>query len=95
MLRGTRGIAVASASGPGLFPVGVSMKEPFFIEGHEVLTSATVGVSLYPLHGETCDTPRRCADNAMYRAKSDRKGSARCFDPAMGDAMTARRAHLD
>lgn len=67
-----------------------SMKEPFFVEGHEVLTSATVGVSIYPLHGQTYDTLRRCADNAMYRAKSDRKGSARCFDLAMGDALTAR-----
>ncbi|WP_454806049.1 putative bifunctional diguanylate cyclase/phosphodiesterase [Paraburkholderia fungorum] len=66
-----------------------SMKEPFFIEGHQVLTSATVGVSIYPLHGQTYDTLRRCADNAMYRAKSDRKGSARCFDLAMGDALTA------
>lgn len=67
-----------------------SMKEPFFIEGHEVLTSATMGVSIFPLHGQTYDTLRRCADNAMYRAKSDRKGSARCFDLAMGDASTAR-----
>ncbi|CAG4917395.1 putative bifunctional diguanylate cyclase/phosphodiesterase [Paraburkholderia saeva] len=67
-----------------------TMKEPFFIEGHEVLTSATVGVSIFPRHGQTYDMLRRCADNAMYRAKSDRKGSARCFDVAMGDALTAR-----
>jgi c-di-GMP phosphodiesterase Gmr len=67
-----------------------SMKEPFFIERHEILTSATVGVSIYPLHGQNYDTLTRCADNAMYRAKSDRKGSARCFDLAMGDALTAR-----
>lgn len=67
-----------------------SMKEPFSIERHEVLTSATVGVSIYPLHGVSYDTLRRCADSAMYRAKLDRKGSVRCFDIDIGDALTAR-----
>ncbi len=67
-----------------------SMKEPFLVEGHEVLTSASVGASVFPLHGQTYDALRRCADNAMYRAKSDRKGSAQFFDVDMGDALTAR-----
>jgi predicted signal transduction protein with EAL and GGDEF domain len=33
---------------------------------------------------------RRSADNAMYRAKQDRKGSAQFFTAAMGEALTAR-----
>ncbi len=76
--------------GPLLERVVDALKEPFRIEGHEVLTSATLGVSLFPQHGRSYDALRRCADNAMYRAKSDRKGSVRCFDLAMGDALTAR-----
>lgn len=67
-----------------------AMKEPFLIEGHELLTSATIGASIFPLHGQTYDTLQRCADSAMYHAKSTRKGSACCFDLAMNDAMIAR-----
>ncbi|MFT3718963.1 putative bifunctional diguanylate cyclase/phosphodiesterase [Pseudorhodoferax sp.] len=68
------------------------LKQPFEIEGHRVLTSASVGASIYPLHGTTYEALQRCADSAMYRAKSDRKGSASYFDMAMGNALTARMA---
>lgn len=69
-----------------------ALKQPFFIEGHEVLTSASVGASIYPLHGNSYEALRRCADSAMYRAKSDRKGSVSYFDQSMGEALTARMA---
>ena len=83
-------LAAGEALAPVLERVVEALKEPFHIEGHEVLTSATLGASLYPLHGRSHDALQRCADNAMVRAKADRKGSARCFDLAMGDALTAR-----
>ena len=66
------------------------LKQPFAIEGLEVLTSASVGVCVYPLHGRSYEALRRSADNAMYRAKQDRKGSAQFFTAAMGEALTAR-----
>ncbi len=69
-----------------------SLKQPFAIEGHEVLTSASVGASIYPVHGESYETLRRCADSAMYRAKQHRKGSASYFDVAMDGGLTARMA---
>ncbi len=69
-----------------------SLKQPFHIEGLEVLTSASVGVCIYPLHGRSYEALRRSADNAMYRAKLDRKGSAQYFTAAMGEALTARMA---
>jgi cyclic di-GMP phosphodiesterase Gmr len=67
-----------------------ALKQPFFIEGHELLTSASLGASIYPLHGDTYEQLRRCADSAMYRAKRDRKGSVSYFNASMGDALTAR-----
>jgi diguanylate cyclase (GGDEF)-like protein/PAS domain S-box-containing protein len=69
-----------------------SLKQPFAIEGHEVLTSASVGASIYPLHGDSYETLRRCADSAMYRAKHHRKGSASYFDVTMDGGLTARMA---
>jgi diguanylate cyclase (GGDEF)-like protein/PAS domain S-box-containing protein len=68
------------------------LKQPFDIEGHRLLTSASVGASIFPLHGDNYESLRRCADSAMYRAKRDRKGSATYFDLAMDTAMTARMA---
>ncbi|MCW5624126.1 MAG: EAL domain-containing protein [Burkholderiales bacterium] len=67
-----------------------ALKQPFTIEGHELLTSASMGASIYPLHGDDYEALRRSADSAMYRAKRDRKGSATYFDMTMGDALTAR-----
>jgi len=59
------------------------LKAPFFIEGFEVLASASIGVSLYPDHGHTYEMLRQKADLAMYRVKSDSKGAFSVFDGSM------------
>ena len=66
------------------------LKEPFLIEGFEIFTSASIGVSVYPDHGRNYEMLRRAADTAMYRIKEGTKGGAALFDPDMGRAMTAR-----
>jgi c-di-GMP phosphodiesterase Gmr len=68
------------------------LKEPFLIEGYEILTSASIGLSVYPDHGLNYEMLRRAADNAMYRVKAGTKGGAVLFDADMGRAMTARMA---
>jgi c-di-GMP phosphodiesterase Gmr len=68
-----------------------AMKQPFHIEGHDVLTSATIGVSVHPMHGDSYDSLCRGADTAMYRAKHHRRGSAGLFDAEVdGSGFTAR-----
>jgi cyclic di-GMP phosphodiesterase Gmr len=66
------------------------LKNPFYIDGFEVFTSASIGVSIFPDHGTDYEALRRNADSAMYRAKSGAKGGAVFFDLAMGQAVTAR-----
>jgi c-di-GMP phosphodiesterase Gmr len=66
------------------------LKQPFLIDGFEIFTSASIGVSLYPEHGLDYEALRRNADTAMYRAKADVKGGASFFDLNMGRAVTAR-----
>jgi cyclic di-GMP phosphodiesterase Gmr len=66
------------------------LKQPFHIEGFEVFTSASIGVSIYPEHGGNYEELRRNADSAMYRAKSGAKGAAAFFDLKMGQSVTAR-----
>jgi cyclic di-GMP phosphodiesterase Gmr len=66
------------------------LKQPFLIDGFEVFTSASIGVSFYPEHGRDYEALRRNADTAMYRAKDGVKGGASFFDLGMGHAVTAR-----
>jgi len=66
------------------------LKQPFHIEGFEIFTSASIGVSVYPEHGEHYEALRRNADSAMYRVKSGAKGGAAFFDHQIGQAAAVR-----
>src|SRR5579862_6207493 len=68
------------------------LKEPFLIEGFEIFTSASIGLSVYPDHGRNYEMLRRAADTAMYRVKEGAKGAAALFDSDMGRAMSVRMA---
>ncbi len=68
------------------------LKQPFFIDGHEIFASASMGLSLYPEHGTTYEVLRRQADNAMYRVKGGVKGGVSLFEETMSHAATARMA---
>ena len=70
------------------------LRAPFFIDGFEVFASASIGVSVYPDHGNTFETLRRNADTAMYRAKGRAKGSYTIFDAAM-EREAAERSALE
>jgi len=66
------------------------MSAPFFIDGAEVFASASIGVSLFPEHGEDYDALRQNADLAMYRVKNRGKGAVAFFDSAMEQEALAR-----
>jgi cyclic di-GMP phosphodiesterase Gmr len=66
------------------------LKQPFHIEGFEVFTSASIGVSIYPDHGRSYEPLRRHADSAMYQAKVGSKGRVAFFDDEMGRTLSAR-----
>ncbi len=59
------------------------LDEPFFAEGHELSTSVSIGVTLYPDDGKDFDTLRRKADMAMYRAKEAGRNTYRFYVEAM------------
>jgi cyclic di-GMP phosphodiesterase Gmr len=66
------------------------LKAPFFVDGFEIFTSASIGVSIYPDHGRDYEELRRNADNAMYQIKAGTKGGAAIFDFAIGETMASR-----
>ncbi len=75
---------------PWIERIVAALKQPFVIEGQEVLTSASVGTCVHPLHGDSYETLRRCADSAMHRAKHHRRGSASYFDLGLDSGVNAR-----
>jgi diguanylate cyclase (GGDEF)-like protein len=53
-----------------------ALEAPFELEGHTLALGASVGIALYPQHGETVESLLRSADVAMYTAKRARSGVA-------------------
>ena len=60
-----------------------SLQDPFFIRGHELSTSVSVGVAIYPDDGRDFDTLLKNADIAMYQAKESGRNTYRFFDKKM------------
>jgi diguanylate cyclase (GGDEF)-like protein len=56
--------------------IAVSMEEPFRIEGSQLSVDVSIGIALYPEHGEDSDTLLQRADVALYAAK---KASNTCY----------------
>jgi diguanylate cyclase (GGDEF)-like protein len=48
-----------------------ALRAPYLIDGHELIVTASIGVSLFPKHGQDASSLLRAADAAMYRAKKD------------------------
>ncbi len=68
--------------------------EPIEIGPQFVQINTSIGIALYPQHGETPDELLKNADIALYAAKRAGRGTMRLFDPAM-DAELQRRRHLE
>ncbi len=61
----------------------MALSRPFLLEGHEVFTSASIGIA-FPGHGSTtAEELLRDADTAMYRAKSLGKARYEVFSMTM------------
>jgi diguanylate cyclase (GGDEF)-like protein/PAS domain S-box-containing protein len=66
------------------------IERPFFINGHTIHVRTSVGISVFPDDGVTPEELIRCADIAMYRAKSDGRGRALFFHEAMNTRALER-----
>ena len=65
--------------------------QPYDLDGRQATIGVSVGVSLAPTDGMTADSLVRNADMALYRAKTDGRGTWRFFEPAMDAGTRARR----
>ena len=62
-----------------------ALAAPFVIEGHNLRIKGSMGIALFPLHGDDTTTLMRHADVAMYEAKNNQHDYA-FYDATMDDA---------
>ncbi len=68
-----------------------TMTKPFQIDGQPVNIGTSVGVALYPAHGETADDLMANADLALYDAKASGRDRHCVFDAGLKAAVVLRR----
>jgi len=68
-----------------------ALSAPYEIAGHRVAIGVSIGISLAPGDGVTCDKLLKSADVALYRAKAEGRGTWRFFEPEMDARLQARR----
>ncbi|TPN29062.1 EAL domain-containing protein [Mesorhizobium sp. B2-3-3] len=68
-----------------------ALSAPYIVDGHGVMISASVGISIAPDDGENADQLLKNGDMALYRAKADGRRTYRFFEPEMDARMQARR----
>jgi diguanylate cyclase (GGDEF)-like protein/PAS domain S-box-containing protein len=69
-----------------------ALEQPFTVEGQSLQVGASIGIVLYPDHGEDADALLRHADVAMYEAKRANSGYS-VYQPAK-DPYTRSRIRL-
>ncbi len=67
-----------------------SFSSPFLIDGQMVNVTASLGISLFPIDGETPEVLVKNADIAMFRAKSDGRDTFQAFAEEMSVEVTQR-----
>ena len=67
------------------------MSAPFEICGLQVAVETSIGIALSPSDGTNPEQLLKNANLALYRAKSDGRGTYRFFEPEMDARMQARR----
>ncbi|CAG0984654.1 partial putative signaling protein, partial [Rhodocyclaceae bacterium] len=66
------------------------LSETYLIEGHELHSTPSIGIALYPQDGEDVTTVMKHADTAMYHAKSKGRNNFQFFSHSMNAAAMER-----
>ena len=68
------------------------IETPINFEGITLISSASIGISIYPLDTQNFAELMVNADLALYEAKQDGRGCARFFNASMREALNLRKA---
>src|SRR5690606_36902880 len=64
----------------------------FVVDDQSVMVGASIGIALFPDHGDTAALLLQRADAALYRAKREGRSGYRFFEPSMDDHASAQLA---
>ena len=67
-----------------------AVRQPFAVEGHEIIVTASIGISLFPNDGQDAGTLLRNADAAMYHAKERGRDDHQFYDLSMNASAIQR-----
>ena len=68
---------------------------PIEFNGHKISVSASIGIALYPDHGDNVETLLHHADQAMYQAKNHGKNTFRFFTEDINEKAHRQRELQD
>ncbi len=60
-----------------------TLSEPFNYYGYEFVVTPSIGISIYPRHGEDTDSLLKNADTAMYQAKAAGRNNTKMYSSTM------------
>ncbi len=69
-----------------------SIAQTFDLDGQEIHTGTSVGITIYPHDRGQSDQLLRNADMALYRAKEEGRGTYQLYDDQMQEEVQARRS---
>lgn len=58
-----------------------ALRRPFIIDGHTLNISTSIGIAVYPEHGDSIDLLLKNADTALYQVKERGRDDYRVFTP--------------
>ncbi|HEX2949352.1 MAG TPA: bifunctional diguanylate cyclase/phosphodiesterase, partial [Armatimonadota bacterium] len=71
-----------------------SFRQPFSIDGHELYTTPSIGISIFPMDGQEPETLMKNADAALYRAKEEGRNNYQLYTPSI-NARAFERLELE
>ena len=85
-----RGLKSAKRTLPFANRLCRTLGKPYAVDGHEITTSVSIGVTMAPMDAQAL---LKCADLALYRSKSEGRNTVRFFEDEM-DVVFQRRLQL-
>ena len=69
-----------------------ALDQPIMVDGHKLVTTASIGVSVYPRDGADMGELLKYSDSAMYQAKESGRNKFQMFRPEMNEKIKLRVA---
>lgn len=70
------------------------VRSPFVLDGRSVTLTASIGMAVYPAHGQDAETLLKHADTALYHAKNSGRDNVKIYSASVADKLR-RRMELD